>query len=89
MEIQSIKLELTGVLLLTHLIYYLHRANSLALPFPECTLMAKYKALFFNVKTDVEGEGGKSCNYLLAKTFIVSGESQQLQPKHQITTKEI
>lgn len=51
--------------------------------------MAKYKALFFNVKTDVEGEGGKSCNYLLAKTFIVSGESQQLQPKHQMTTKEI
>lgn len=75
------------MLLLTHLIYYLHRANSLASPFPECTLLAKYKELFFNA--DAEGEGGKSCNYLLAKTLIVSGESQQLQPKHQITTKEI
>lgn len=31
--------------------------------------MAQYKELFFNVKIDAEGEGGKSCNYLLAKNM--------------------
>lgn len=52
------------MLLLTNLIYYLHRANSLALLFPECTLLAKYIEFFFNVNTEVEGEGVKSWNYL-------------------------
>lgn len=62
------------MLLLTHLIYHLHRANSLALLFPDCMLLAKYKEFFLNGMTEVEG--GKSWNYLLAKTLTASGESQ-------------
>lgn len=41
-----------------------HTANGLALLFPECTLLPKYKEFFFNVKTEVEGKGDKSWNYL-------------------------
>lgn len=52
------------MLLLTNLIHYLHTANGLALLFAECTLLPKYKEFFFNVKTEVEGKGDKSWNYL-------------------------
>lgn len=43
------------MLLLTNLIYYLHTANGLALLFPECTLLAKYKEFFFCASPEVEG----------------------------------